>query len=304
LALTVAAMFLVLGFSTETFFSSDNLRGLLASASLLSILSLGAAGIILGGGIDISLGSLLALSAGVGGMVLKLPYHPAAIFPAAIAAGLAIGTLGGLLNATLTLAGRVHPIVVTLGTMTIFRGLLILLTGGDSITDLPRAFTNWSTTPVLGVNGSVALGALVALTASVCLERLRVGRHILALGSSPSAARLVGISKSRTWLVSFAAGGFLAALAGLLELSQTGAVQSGTGTGYELQAIAAAVIGGVSISGGRGSVLGVCLGALLLSLIYNAVVLWQISGHHYALVTGGLLLVAVLADRVWRRIER
>lgn len=304
LAVAVAAMFLALGLSTDTFLTSGNLRGLLASASVLSILSLGAAGIILGGGIDISLGSLLALSAGIGGLVLKLPYHPAAILPAAIGASLAIGTLGGLLNATLTLAGRVHPIVVTLGTMTIFRGLLIALTGGDSITDLPRAFTAWSTAPLLGINGSVALGALVALAAYVCLERLRLGRHILALGSSPSAARQVGISKPRTWLVSFAAGGFLAALAGLLELSQTGALQSGMGTGYELQAIAAAVIGGVSISGGRGSVLGVCLGALLLSLIYNAVVLWQISGHHYALVTGGLLLAAVLADRVWRRIQR
>jgi ribose/xylose/arabinose/galactoside ABC-type transport system permease subunit len=204
----------------------------------------------------------------------------------------------------LTLAGRVHPIVVTLGTMTIFRGMLISLTGGDSITDLPRAFTSWSTTPLWGVNGSLLLGALVALAAYVGLERLRWGRYVLALGSSPSAARQVGISKSRTWLTTFAAGGFLAALAGVLELSQTGALQSGTGTGYELQAIAAAVIGGVSISGGRGSVLGVCLGALLLSLIYNAVVLWQISGHHYALVTGGLLLTAVLADRCWRRIER
>jgi rhamnose transport system ATP-binding protein len=304
LAVAVAVMFLALGLSTNTFFTSGNLRGLLASASVLSILALGAAGIILGGGIDISLGSLLALSAGIGGLVLKLPYHPAAIIPAAIGASLAIGTLGGLLNATLTLAGRVHPIVVTLGTMTIFRGLLISLTGGDSITDLPRAFTSWSTTPLWGVNGSVMLGALVALTAYICLNRLRLGRHILALGSSPNAARLVGISKPRAWLVSFATGGLLAALAGMLELSQTGAMQSGMGTGYELQAIAAAVIGGVSISGGRGSVLGVCLGALLLSLIYNAVVLWQISGHHYALVTGALLLLAVLSDRVWRRIQR
>ena len=90
----------------------------------------------------------------------------------------------------------------------------------------------------------------------------------------------------------------------MLELSQTGAMQSGMGSGYELQAIAAAVIGGVSISGGRGSVLGVCLGALLLSLIYNAVVLWQVSGHHYALITGILVLVAVLADRAWRRARR
>lgn len=105
-------------------------------------------------------------------------------------------------------------------------------------------------------------------------------------------------------MLAFGVGGLLAALAGLVELSQTGAMQSPMGTGYELQAIAAAVIGGVSITGGRGSMLGVCLGALLLSLIYNAVVLWQISGHHYALVTGVLLLAAILADRIGRRRDR
>jgi ribose/xylose/arabinose/galactoside ABC-type transport system permease subunit len=126
----------------------------------------------------------------------------------------------------------------------------------------------------------------------------------VALGASASAARLVGISKSRVWLAAFGAGGLLAALAGLIELSQTGSMQSGMGTGYELQAIAAAVIGGVSITGGRGSVIGVCLGALLLSLIYNALVLWQISGYHYGLVTGLMLLAAVLVDLAWRRYWR
>ncbi|HEX3727808.1 MAG TPA: ABC transporter permease, partial [Pirellulales bacterium] len=125
-----------------------------------------------------------------------------------------------------------------------------------------------------------------------------------ALGSSRSAARLIGISPARSWLLAFGGGGLLAAMAGLVELSQTGAVQSGVGAGYELTAIAAAVIGGVSISGGRGSVTGVCLGAFLLSLIYNAVVSWQISRYHYALLTGALLLAAVLADLVARRVER
>ena len=189
----------------------------------------------------------------------------------------------------LSLCGRVHPIVVTLGTMTIYRGLLISLTGGDTITDLPGAICRLvEHCALLGVNGSIAAGRGHGRWWSTCgSAHLRSGRHVMALGSSPTAARLVGISRARTWLVAFGAGGFLAALAGLLELSQTGAMQSGMGTGYELQAIAAAVIGGVSISGGRGSVVGVCLGALLLSLIYNALVLWQISRYHYALVTGG-----------------
>ncbi len=304
LAAAIAALFVVLGLTTDAFFTSANLSGLFTSAAVWTILSLGAAAIILAGGIDISLGSLLALSAGVGGLVLKLPYAPSVTIPASILAGMVVGTAGGLLNATLTLLGRVHPIVVTLGTMTIYRGLLISLTGGDTITDLPSGFIRWSSAQVFGVNGSVALAGLAALAVYGWLSHLRSGRHVMALGSSPSAARLVGISKTRTWLLAFGAGGLLAGLAGLLELSQTGAMQSGMGTGYELQAIAAAVIGGVSISGGRGSVIGVCLGALLLSLIYNAVVLWQISRYHYSLVTGGLLLAAVLVDLAWRRLER
>jgi ribose/xylose/arabinose/galactoside ABC-type transport system permease subunit len=188
--------------------------------------------------------------------------------------------------------------------MTVYRGLLIGLSGGETIGGFPKAFVAWSNWQIVGISAAAAVGAVTALAVHVWLARLRSGRHLVALGSSPAAARLVGISRRRAWLAAFGAGGMLAALAGLVELSQTGSMQSGMGAGYELQAIAAAVIGGVSISGGRGSVIGVCLGALLLSLIYNALVLWQISGYHYALVTGLMLLAAVLADLGWRRIQR
>ncbi len=300
----IAVLFVLLALTTHSFFTPENLRGLLANAAVWTILSLGAASIILAGAIDISLGSLLALSAGVAGLILKLPYSTAITIPVGLLAALAVGTTGGLLNASLTLFGRVHPIVITLGTMTIYRGLLISLTGGETVTDLPSEFVNWPSSRLFGVQGSVALSALAAFGVYVWISHLRSGRHVMAIGASATAARLVGISRTRTWLTAFSVGGFLAALAGVLELSQTGAMQSGMGTGYELQAIAAAVIGGVSISGGRGSVLGVCLGALLLSLISNGLVLWQVSPYHNSLVTGSLLLAAVLVDLVWRRLER
>jgi ABC-type sugar transport system ATPase subunit/ribose/xylose/arabinose/galactoside ABC-type transport system permease subunit len=303
LACAVVAVFVALGLTTGSFFSFENISGLLASASVLTILSLGAALVILAGAIDISLGSILALSAGVAGVLLKLPYAAEFVIPLAVCGGLATGAVLGLTNAALSIVGRVHPIVITLGTMTIYRGVLLGLTGGDTITDLPRAFTSWATSPKAGLHGSGIVGIATAVLAAIFLGYTRWGRHLLAVGSSPSAARLAGISRARAWLVAFGCGGLLAATAGLVELSQTGALQSGMGTGYELQAIAAAVIGGVSISGGRGSVLGVCLGAILLSTIYNGLVLWQVSGHHYALVTGLLLLTAVLADRLWGRSE-
>jgi len=304
LSLAICLLVGVLAATRPAFLTADNLSGLLATTAVWTILSLGAAVVILAGAIDISLGSLLALSAGVGGLLLKLPYPPGLTIPAAIVAALAVGAVGGVTNATLALVGRVHPIVVTLGTMTIYRGLLIALTGGQTLTDLPSSYVGWSNARFAGVNGSMLLGAATAAVVYLWIGHFRSGRHLMAVGSSPTAARLVGISRARVWLAAFAAGGALAALAGMLELSQTGALQSGTGARYELQAIAAAVIGGVSITGGRGSVGGVCLGALLLSLIYNALVLWQISPHYYQLVTGGLLLVAVLVDLVWRRLER
>jgi rhamnose transport system permease protein len=306
LPLGIAVLLLVIGLALEepAFLTADNLGGLLASTAVLAILALGAGAVIMAGAIDISLGSLLALSAGVAGLVLKLDYGPAVTIPAAVIAALGVGTLGGLLNAGLALGGRIHPIVVTLGTLTIFRGLLVWLTGGDTITDLPQSFVTWSSARVLGVNGSVAVGVLAAAAVHLWLVHFRSGRFVLAFGSSPTAAALAGISRARAWLTAFGVGGFLTALSGVVELSQTGAVQSGVGVGYELRAIAAAVIGGVSIAGGRGSVLGVCLGALALSLISNVLVLWEISRYHYSLVTGALLLAAVLVDLAWRRLEK
>ncbi len=145
LALAIVVLAGILSGSTEAFLTADNLWGLLATTAMWTILSLGAAVIILAGAIDISLGSLLALSAGLGGLVLNLPYSPAVTIPAGIALALAVGVGGGVLNAALSLWGRIHPIVVTLGTMTIFRGLLILLTGGTAITGLPAQFVGWST---------------------------------------------------------------------------------------------------------------------------------------------------------------
>ncbi len=303
LAPAIVALAAVLSGSTEAFLTSDNLWGLLATTAIWTILSLGAAVIILAGAIDISLGSLLALSAGVSGLVLQVPYPPSVTIPAGIALALATGAAGGVLNAAISLWGRVHPIVVTLGTMTIYRGLLISLTGGTAITGLPAQFVGWSAGRYGGINASAAPGAVTATLVYLWLAHLRGGRFVLAYGGSPTAARLVGISQARAWLTAFGIGGLLAALAGVLELSQAGSLQSTTGSGYELQAIAAAVIGGVSIHGGRGSVAGVCMGALLLSLIHNALVLWQVSANYERLVIGGLLLSAVLLDLAWRRLE-
>jgi len=296
----IGLLALAMAWTNPQFLAADNLLGILTNVSVIAILALGVAGVIIAGAIDISLGALLALAAAAGGLVLKLPYSPAATIPAGIAMGVAVGLAGGLLNATLSLSGRIHPIVVTLGTATVYRGLLVTLTGGDTIADLPAEFGRLATARWLGLNGSVVVLLLVAVAVYVLWQQTRAGRHLFALGSSPTAARLVGISAKRSWLLAFGCAGVLAGLAGMLELARNGSMQSGMGTGYELRAIAAAVIGGTAITGGRGSVIGVLSGALLLGMVSNALVLWQVNPYRYDVVLGGLLLAAVVLDRVWR----
>lgn len=306
LGLLTALALLGLGLALSThgrFLTYENLFGVASNASVMTILALGSAAVLIAGGIDISVGSLLALSAAAGGLVLTKAGPPVVAIPLGVLLSLAVGLLGGCLNAVAALVGRIHPIVVTLGTLTIYRGLLLSLTGGEVITDLPAAFRGLATARWAGLPGSVAVWMMVAVVAHFWLTGTRSGRHLFALGSSPRAARLVGVRRGRVWLTAFGFGGLCAALAGLLELAQNGSMQSSLGTGYELRAIAAAVIGGTAVTGGRGSVAGVVLGALLLSVIQNALVLWSVSRYRYDLVIGSLLLAAVLIDLALRRLR-
>lgn len=285
------------------FVSADNLLGILTNASVWSILALGASIVIVAGGIDISIGAICAFAAAAAALVLRSPIPVPLAMGSAIAIGLAVGLTAGLINAGISLGGRIHPIVTTLGTMTAYRGLLIMLTGGEALTGLPRPFGKLAHASLWGVNGSIALMMLVVAAVHAWQRHTVSGRHLFALGANPVAAHTVGISKARVWCMAFGLGGMLAALAGMLELAQTGSMQSSMGTGYELRAIAAAVIGGTAITGGRGSALGVFFGTLLLSLVHNALVLWQVSRYHSDLVIGGLILAAILWDLAWRKLE-
>lgn len=286
--------------STEGF----SLLNLLAPASLWAILGLAAACVIVGRGIDISIGSLVALSAASSAMVLKLPYSTDILIPAGILAGLLVGTAGGLLNGVLALLGRLHPIVVTLGTMTIYRGLVIAVLGGRPMTGLPPQFGRLAIDPASGFRGSIVAAALVVILVHLWMAHTRSGRHVYALGSAPQAAGLIGLSKMRIWPVTFGLGGMLAGLAGVLQLSMSQQMQARLGAGWELSAIAVAVIGGVGITGGRGTVFGVVLGAILLRLVNSALVRWGISDQQADLVVGSLILTALLLDLAWRGWKR
>ena len=287
--------------TSDGFFSANNLGELLANTSIWTILGLAAAIVILAGGIDISIGSLLALAAVSAGIVLKLPMPSSATVPLAVLVACLVGTAGGLVNGAVSLLGRVHPIVVTLGMMIVYRGAVIALRSANEINTLPESFGWLAIHPPSGFHGSIVFGVLVATAAHVWLRHTPSGRNLFALGASPTAARLVGISRIRTSLLSFSIGGLLAGIAAIVVLARSNQMQATLGTGWELQAIAVAVIGGVSITGGRGTVFGVGLGAVLLQLVKAALVRWQIPGDRVDVVVGGILLAAVLFDLVWRK---
>ena len=297
----VVVLMLWLGFTTEGFFEPSSLVKLAHNTSLGVILGLAAATVIIAGGIDISVGSLLALAAVCAGITLKTEIPIGISLPLALAVACCVGALGGLLNGAISLIGRVHPIVVTLGMMSVYRGLVVALRGQHDINDLPQEFTWLAVHPPSGFRGSIIFAVVVATAAYVWLAHTRSGRHLFALGASPSAARLVGISRRKMTLVAFTVGGLLIGIAGIVELARSGSMQSRLATGWELQAIAIAVIGGVSITGGRGSVLGVVLGALLLQLVQTALIRWQIRGDQMDVVIGGMILMAVLFDLFWQR---
>jgi ABC-type sugar transport system ATPase subunit/ribose/xylose/arabinose/galactoside ABC-type transport system permease subunit len=304
LVAAVVLLSAVLAFSTDgRFLTSANLANLVNNLSSRAILAFAAATVIIAGGIDISIGSLFALAAAVGGVAMKSAGGGGVAVAAGIFAGCVVGGLGGAFNAGASLLGRVHPIVVTLGTMTIFRGLLSIVTGGNVLAGLPDAFGALATRSWFGLQGAAWVLIATSLAVHVGLSHTIWGRRIYAVGANPTAAKLVGISRSRTWLSAYAFGGLLVGLAGMLELAQNRTMQTTMGAGYELKAIAAAVVGGAAVQGGRGGAPGVLLGALLLAMIENGLVLWEVSGARYDLVVGGLLLTAVLLDALTRRVE-
>jgi ABC-type sugar transport system ATPase subunit/ribose/xylose/arabinose/galactoside ABC-type transport system permease subunit len=301
LAAVIVLLSLWLSLTSTNFFSWANFGNLLAETAVWSILGLAAATVIIAGGIDISIGSLLALSAACAGLLLKLPLAPEISIPLAILGALAVGLAGGLLNGLISLVGRVHPIVVTLGMMIVYRGMVIALVSGRQISSVPEAFGWIWIHPASGFRAAIILGFVVSAAIYVIHVHRRAGRHLYALGSSSTAARLAGVSHVRTWLFAFGLGGLLTGIAAVMVLSASMQMQSQLGKGWELQAIAVAVIGGVSITGGRGTVGGVILGAVLLRLVNLALVRWEVRGEQVDVFVGGLILAAVLLDLFLRK---
>jgi len=280
------------------FIESDSLRNLALNASIFAILAAGQTLVIITRNVDLSVGSVLGLSAFLAGDLLSS--HQGMPLILVFVLGIALGAGCGLLNGVLVTWGQVPALVVTLGTLYVFRGLAFLWTDGQQVNaeTLPDSFLNLGTDSILGVPILVLIALVVVLGVGQWLRDFRAGRELYAIGSNPEGARLAGVRSQRRVLTAFVLAGALAGLGGVLFTARFGTVDATAGTGYELTVIAAAVVGGVAIFGGTGSVYGAALGALLLGTITSSLIVLRVEAFWQQAAIGALLLVAIAFDRL------
>jgi len=288
-----------------SFLTVDNFKDILLNISILAIVALAQTMVILTHGIDLSVSSMIGLVAMMVGFVVK--QNPEMSVVLAVVLGMGLGAVLGTFNGLIITFGKVPPIIATLGTLSIYRGLVFYYSQGTWINsfELPTSFKLLSKGAPLGLPNMVIIALVVAVLVYYFLNHTRTGRDIYAVGSNPEAAQFSGIRTQRITFLVYLISGLLCGLAAVLWVSRFESAQTNTALGFELQSVAASVVGGVSISGGVGSVPGVLLGALLLGIIQNSLTLIRISPFWQLAAQGLLILIAVLSDKwILSRIER
>jgi len=293
LLIFIAALIL----TTNDFLTLTNLDNLVRQVAVFAILSIGQLFVILTGGIDLSVGSVLGLSGGVTALLLAA----GAPIPLAILAGLLVGLLVGLINGQLVSRLKLPPFIATLGMLGIARGVVLLLTGARTIAPLPDAFNIIANGSILGLPSLFWILILVAIVAAFVLGRTVFGRYVYAVGSNAESSRLSGVPVNAVLIAVYSISGLLAGFAGVLTTSRLGAGIPTAGTGYELQAIAGAVIGGASLSGAKGRTIGAVLGALIMAILANGGNLLGVDPFYLQIAIGLLIILAVYFDNLQGR---
>lgn len=291
----------VVAMDTPAFFTANNFRNILLNISILAIVSLGQTMVIITRGIDLSVSSMIGLVAMM--VSFTVVAFPAVSPPLAILLGMLLGAVLGTFNGVVITAGKVPPIIATLGTLSIYRGMVFLYSGGTWINsfEMPAGYRALAKAAPLGVPNIILFAAVVTVAVYLFLNYTRPGRDIYAVGSNPEAANVAGIPVQRTIFMVYVISGVLAGLAAVLWASRFESAQTNTALGFELQTVAAAVVGGVNIFGGSGTVIGVILGAFLLGTIENALILVRISPFWQLAAQGLLIVAAVVVDSTIRR---
>ena len=278
--------------------SADGWRDLLLTPSILLLLAIGQAIVIITRNVDLSVGSVMGLTAYLTGrLFIDIPGIP---IPAVVLLAVFVGGLLGFINGALVAYARVPAIVITLGTLYAYRGFTVLWAGSARInaSDMPKAFLKLGTMQVLTIPVLTIVAILVLCAAAWYMKNTRGGREYYAIGSDPDAAHLYGLPVTRRVLTSFVASGALAGLAGVFYAARYGSISSQAASGWELDAVGAAVIGGVAIMGGVGSVWGAAIGAMLLMTINRALPILGIPDFWQRAVVGALIIAAIVLDRV------
>lgn len=284
----------VLILTTNDFLTLTNLDNLIRQVAVFAILSVGQLFVILTGGIDLSVGSILGLSGGVTALMLASGVP----IPITILVGLLAGLAIGLVNGVLVTRLKLPPFIATLGMLGVARGLVLLWTSAKTIAPLPDAFNTIANGFILGLPSLFWILILVTIVAAFVLGRTVFGRYVYAVGSNTESARLSGVPVNLVLLAVYSISGLLAGFAGVLTTSRLGAGIPTAGTGYELQAIAGAVIGGASLSGAKGRTIGAVLGALIMGLLANGGNLLAIDPFYLQIAIGLLIILAVYFDHL------
>jgi ribose transport system permease protein len=282
---------------SEYFFSINNLLTVATQTAVIAIIAVGQTYVMITAGIDLSIGSNIALA----GMVSALAMRASAPVPLAVILGLLSGGLVGLINGVFVAIGNLPPFIATLGTMTAVRGLSLTLTQGIPISGLPKSFTFWGTDASFGLPNPVIIMVLLTLLFGFILAKTKLGRHVYAAGSNFEAARLSGVNTKKVLIMVYLFSGLLAAFAGLIMAARIISAQPAAGDGYELDAVASSVIGGTSTMGGEGSVAGTFIGAFVIGILRNGLNLIGVSPFIQKIVIGLVIVGSVFFDRLKRK---
>jgi inositol transport system permease protein len=307
--LIFAVMILAASILSPAFLSSTNLINIVRQMSIVGLIALGVTGVIVSAGIDLSSGSVVGLTAVVAASLAQDPEYSAAFYPGLhvplivpVLAACLVGALVGLINGSLVAKARIPPFIATLGTYTAIRGVANLYTGGRPISNLTDEYNFIGQGDVFGLPVPIIILVVMATVTHILYAHTKFGKYIYAIGGNEQAARVSGINASRYKMLIYVYASFLAGLAGLVVSSRIGSGQPGLGVGYELDAIAAAVIGGTSLSaGGIGTVAGTIVGALIIGVLNNTLDLMNVSAFWQQIVKGCIIVGAVILDQLKHR---
>jgi len=297
LVIPLVVLIIIIGTINPSFFNFDNLINIMRNTSFTFIIAIAMTFVLISAGLDLSVGSLIALGGTITGMLLKAGIP----IPLSILLGVALGALVGLINGLTIVRFKIPPLIVTLGMLYAARGLVLVFTKGAPVYPLPPLFNEIGQGGIAGIPYVIIIAAILGIVAHIILTKTTYGRAVYATGGNEETARLSGINVDKIKLSVYMLTGMASTFTGMLMAGRLASAQANAGTGWELQVIAAVIIGGTSMFGGAGSILGTLLGAFFMNVVATGMILMRISAYWQDFVIGIIIVLAVGIDQFRRR---